>query len=142
MEGLIPLVNKLQSVFRTTGMKEIKLPQIVVVGAQSTGKSSVLESLVGKSFLPRGSGIVTRCPIIIQLNQLAKDDGIQEYCRFSKFPDKTYIDFDQVREAIEDYQVKMAGALTGISMDPIILEIFSTNVINLTVVDLPGIVKL
>ena len=44
---------------------QIEMPQIVVVGSQSTGKSSVLESIVGKDFLPRGSGIVTRCPLVL-----------------------------------------------------------------------------
>jgi len=34
---------------------------------QSSGKSSVIESIVGRSFLPRGIGIVTRCPLILQL---------------------------------------------------------------------------
>lgn len=34
---------------------------------QSSGKSSVLESLVGRDLLPRGTGIVTRRPLILQL---------------------------------------------------------------------------
>ncbi len=42
------------------------LPQIVVVGSQSSGKSSVLENIVGRDFLPRGAGIVTRRPLILQ----------------------------------------------------------------------------
>ena len=48
----------------------IELPQIVVVGAQSAGKSSVLESIVGRDFLPRGTGIVTRCPLILNLKRI------------------------------------------------------------------------
>ena len=46
---------------------EIDLPQIAVVGGQSSGKSSVLENFVGRDFLPRGSGIVTRRPLVLQL---------------------------------------------------------------------------
>jgi hypothetical protein len=66
MEKLIPMINKLQEVFlRTKVPFDIKLPQIVVIGGQSSGKSSVLENLVGIDFLPRGSNIVTRRPIII-----------------------------------------------------------------------------
>ena len=49
------------------GGNAIDLPQIAVVGGQSSGKSSVLENIVGRDFLPRGSGIVTRCPLILQL---------------------------------------------------------------------------
>ena len=46
------------------------LPSIVVIGGQSSGKSSLLESIVGGGdFLPRGSGIVTRRPLILRLQQ-------------------------------------------------------------------------
>lgn len=74
MEALIPVVNKLQDVFNTVGSDSIQLPQIVVVGGQSSGKSSVIESLVGRSFLPRGTGIVTRRPLILQLIYCPLDD--------------------------------------------------------------------
>jgi GTP-binding protein EngB required for normal cell division len=71
MQSLIPVINKLQDVFGALGGEEpLDLPQIVVVGTQSSGKSSVLENIVGRDFLPRGSGIVTRRPLILQLNNL------------------------------------------------------------------------
>lgn len=77
MEQLIPVINRLQDVMSSvgvssaiTGSSAIDLPQIAVVGSQSVGKSSVLESLVGKDFLPRGSGIVTRRPLILQLRSI------------------------------------------------------------------------
>jgi len=41
---------------------------------QSSGKSSVLENLVGRDFLPRGSGIVTRRPLLLQLISIPTDD--------------------------------------------------------------------
>lgn len=68
MDNLIPIVNKLQDVFSTINVNNpIDLPQIVVIGSQSSGKSSVLENIVGRDFLPRGSGIVTRRPLVLQL---------------------------------------------------------------------------
>uniref|UniRef100_A0A8C2NEK5 Dynamin-1-like protein n=1 Tax=Capra hircus TaxID=9925 RepID=A0A8C2NEK5_CAPHI len=73
MEALIPVINKLQDVFNTVGADIIQLPQIVVVGTQSSGKSSVLESLVGRDLLPRGTGIVTRRPLILQLVHLIRN---------------------------------------------------------------------
>uniref|UniRef100_A0A8P4K7M6 dynamin GTPase n=1 Tax=Dicentrarchus labrax TaxID=13489 RepID=A0A8P4K7M6_DICLA len=74
MEALIPVINKLQDVFNTVGADIIQLPQIVVVGTQSSGKSSVLESLVGRDLLPRGTGIVTRRPLILQLVHIDQED--------------------------------------------------------------------
>lgn len=41
---------------------------------QSSGKSSVLESLVGRDILPRGTGVVTRRPLILQLVHIDPDD--------------------------------------------------------------------
>ncbi|GIQ90528.1 dynamin superfamily protein [Kipferlia bialata] len=69
MNRLIPIINRLQDVFQILGTEaEIDLPQIVVVGSQSSGKSSVLEHICHRDFLPRGSGIVTRRPLILQLH--------------------------------------------------------------------------
>ena len=66
MVDLIDKVNSLHEVFASSGMSlELGLPRIVVVGGQSAGKSSVLEGFVGKDFLPRGSEIVTRRPLVL-----------------------------------------------------------------------------
>lgn len=46
---------------------KLDLPQVAVVGSQSSGKSSVLEALVGRDFLPRGPEICTRRPLVLQL---------------------------------------------------------------------------
>jgi hypothetical protein len=79
IEKLIPLVMKLQDAFNIINAKNsIELPQIVVLGAQSTGKSSVLESIVGRDFLPRGSGIVTRCPLVLQLRRIKNHEEGEE----------------------------------------------------------------
>ena len=82
MEQLIPVASKLQDVLGALGQTtSLSLPQIVVVGGQSSGKSSVLEAIVGRSFLPRGSGIVTRRPLVLQLyntkdNRQNGDDNV------------------------------------------------------------------
>ena len=66
---LLPMLTKLRHAFEGVNVDAslLDLPRLVVVGSQSSGKSSVLEHIVGQDFLPRGSGIVTRCPLILQL---------------------------------------------------------------------------
>ncbi|CAG2221882.1 DNM1_3 [Mytilus edulis] len=137
MEQLIPIVNKLQDAFSSLGTPlSLDLPQIAVVGSQSAGKSSVLENFVGKDFLPRGSGIVTRRPLVLQLiNSKA------EYAEFLHQKNKYYSDFDQVRKEIENETDRVTGGNKGISNIPINLRVYSPNVLNLTLIDLPGMTK-
>ncbi|XP_034448085.1 dynamin-3 isoform X4 [Hippoglossus hippoglossus] len=137
MEDLIPLINKLQDAFSSIGQScNLDLPQIAVVGGQSAGKSSVLENFVGRDFLPRGSGIVTRRPLILQLvNNKA------EYAEFLHCKGKKFVDFDEVRLEIEAETERITGSNKGISTIPINLRVYSPNVLNLTLIDLPGMTK-
>ncbi|XP_019134487.1 dynamin-1-like protein isoform X1 [Larimichthys crocea] len=150
MEALIPVINKLQDVFNTVGADIIQLPQIAVVGTQSSGKSSVLESLVGRDLLPRGTGIVTRRPLILQLVHVDAADARkndesgregEEWGKFLHTKNKVYTDFDEIRQEIENETERISGNNKGISDEPIHLKIFSPHVVNLTLVDLPGITK-
>lgn len=132
----------------------------VVVGSQSSGKSSVLENIVGRDFLPRGSGIVTRRPLILQLINVPseRDDrpetdevhiphtaasvaGQGEWAEFHHLPGRKFEDFAQVKREIETETARIAGNNKGINRQPINLKIFSPHVLNLTLVDLPGLTK-
>merc|ERR1711936_588555 len=152
MESLIPVINKLQDVFNTVGADSIQLPQIVIVGSQSSGKSSVIESLVGRSILPRGTGIVTRRPLILQLVYTPKDDRVhrsaergtiehEEWAEFLHTKNKVFTNWDEVRREIERETDAVAGSNKGICPDPISLKFYSTSVLSLTMVDLPGLTK-
>ncbi|XP_076658043.1 dynamin related protein 1 isoform X1 [Halictus rubicundus] len=152
MEALIPVINKLQDVFNTVGADAIQLPQIVVLGTQSSGKSSVIESLVGRSFLPRGVGIVTRRPLVLQLVYAPKEDrehrsaengtlDLDEWGIFLHTKNKIYTNFDHICKEIETETERMAGCNKGICPEPINLKIYSKTVVNLTLIDLPGITK-
>ncbi|XP_068104557.1 dynamin-1 isoform X12 [Hyperolius riggenbachi] len=138
MEELIPLVNKLQDAFSAIGQNaNLDLPQIAVVGGQSAGKSSVLENFVGRDFLPRGSGIVTRRPLVLQLVNSPTEYGEFLHCKGKKFTD-----FDEIRGEIEAETDRVTGNNKGISPVPINLRVYSPNVLNLTLVDLPGMTKI
>ena len=141
MENFLKVVNELQDVFSTVGASPdiLRLPQIVVVGSQSAGKSSVLESIVQKDFLPRGVGIVTRRPLIIQITQdtsLAKP-----WACFLHNPEQKFTDFEDVRGEIVAETDRLCGSDKGIRPDPITLKIYASDLPTLTLVDLPGIVK-
>uniref|UniRef100_A0A8C8D0U5 Dynamin-1-like protein n=1 Tax=Oncorhynchus tshawytscha TaxID=74940 RepID=A0A8C8D0U5_ONCTS len=151
MEALIPVINKLQDVFNTVGADILQLPQIAVVGTQISGKSSVLESLFGKDMLPRGTGVVIRRPLILQLvhvdpgdgRKMIDENGVEgdEWGKFLHTKNKIYTDVSEVRREIGNETERISGTDKGISDEPIHLKIFSPNVVNLTLVDLPGITK-
>ncbi|KAL8866085.1 MAG: hypothetical protein Q9174_006502, partial [Haloplaca sp. 1 TL-2023] len=160
-EDLLGTVNKLQDlVFNTIGNDSLDLPQIVVVGSQSSGKSSVLENIVGRDFLPRGSGIVTRRPLILQLINIPseRDDkpdhddvhiphtsasvaGQGEWAEFNHLGGQKFRDFGAVKHEIENETARIAGNNKGINRQPINLKIYSPHVLSLTLVDLPGLTK-
>uniref|UniRef100_A0A3B4EX18 Interferon-induced GTP-binding protein Mx n=1 Tax=Pundamilia nyererei TaxID=303518 RepID=A0A3B4EX18_9CICH len=132
----IDLIDKLRSL----GVeKDLALPAIAVIGDQSSGKSSVLEALSGVA-LPRGVGIVTRCPL--ELKMTRKKKGEAWYGKIS------YRDYNEelkkpslVEKKIREAQDKLVGNGTGISNDLISLEIASPDVPDLTLIDLPGITR-
>ncbi|CAB4413221.1 unnamed protein product [Rhizophagus irregularis] len=105
----------------------------------SSGKSSVLENIVQRDFLPRGNGIVTRRPLVLQLINIQNTE--EEYGEFLHAPDQKFTDFGEIRREIEAETARVAGQNKGISRSPINLKIYSPNVLNLTLVDLPGLTK-
>ncbi|CAL1703462.1 unnamed protein product [Somion occarium] len=157
---IVSVVNKLQDVFTAVGSSasQIDLPQICVLGSQSSGKSSVLENIVGRDFLPRGTGIVTRRPLVLQLinrpvpsspqpngNAVSKDGdkhaNENEWGEFLHLPGQKFYDFNKIREEIVRDTEAKTGRNAGISPLPINLRIYSPNVLTLTLVDLPGLTK-
>ncbi|XP_068331884.1 dynamin-related protein 3A-like [Pyrus communis] len=143
--SLIPMINKLQDILAPVGsdMPQISLPQVAVVGSQSSGKSSVLEALVGRDFLPRGRDICTRRPLVLMLENRAAMPGDEhtEWGEFRHLPSKHFYDFSAIRREIQAETDREAGLNKGVSDKQIRLKITSPNVLNMTLVDLPGITK-
>uniref|UniRef100_A0A7N0T170 Dynamin-related protein 3A-like n=1 Tax=Kalanchoe fedtschenkoi TaxID=63787 RepID=A0A7N0T170_KALFE len=143
-QSVIPIVNKLQDILaQINNPLDISLPQVAVVGSQSSGKSSVLEALVGRDFLPRGSDICTRRPLVLQLLQIKRkaDGTAEEWGEFLHAPGKRFYDFFEIRREIQAETDREAGGNKGVSDKQIRLKIFSPNVLDITLVDLPGITK-
>uniref|UniRef100_A0A8C2X4Y2 Interferon-induced GTP-binding protein Mx n=1 Tax=Cyclopterus lumpus TaxID=8103 RepID=A0A8C2X4Y2_CYCLU len=138
-EKVRPCIDLIDSL-RSLGVeKDLALPAIAVIGDQSSGKSSVLEALSGVA-LPRGSGIVTRCPLELKMKR--RREGEKWYGKISYQDHEEEIeDPADVDRMIREAQNKMAGVGEGISNDLISLEIASPNVPDLTLIDLPGITR-
>lgn len=162
-ETLISTINKLQDALLPLGgglLLPVDLPQITVVGSQSLGKSLVLENIVGRDFLPRGTGIVTRRPLVLQLINRRKggagtgnsadlvdvgnkqsEDNAEEWGEFLHLPGKKFYKFEDIRSEIVRETDAKTGKNLGISPVPINLRIYSPHVLTLTLVDLPGLTK-
>ncbi|XP_028302204.1 interferon-induced GTP-binding protein Mx-like isoform X2 [Gouania willdenowi] len=138
-EKVRPCIDLVDSL-RSLGVeKDLALPAIAVIGDQSSGKSSVLEALSGVS-LPRGNGIVTRCPLELKMKRTKK--GQKWVCRISyQGKEEKIMEPADVEKKIRYAQDVMAGVGVGISDELISLEIASPDVPDLTLIDLPGIAR-
>ncbi|KAL8994368.1 MAG: hypothetical protein Q9188_007087, partial [Gyalolechia gomerana] len=114
------------------------LPSIVVIGSQSSGKSSVLEAIVGHEFLPKGSNMITRRPI--ELTLVNTPDAPAEYGEFPALGLGKITDFCQVQKTLTDLNLAVPAA-DCVSDDPIQLSIYSPNVPDLSLIDLPGYIQ-
>ncbi|XP_044003391.1 dynamin-like isoform X2 [Aphidius gifuensis] len=140
MDSLVSIVNRLQDVTtRSRVTFEWDSPQIALVGGRSVGKSSLIESLVGRDFLPRGYGMVTRRPLILQLINNGNEDP--DYAEFLHCSDKKFTDFNHVKQEIEEDTNLVIDRKEDISHNPINLRIYSSKVLNSTWIDLPGFTK-
>ncbi|KAK1130159.1 interferon-induced GTP-binding protein Mx-like [Acipenser oxyrinchus oxyrinchus] len=119
--------------------QDLPLPTIVVIGDQSSGKSSVLEALSGVS-LPRGGGLMTRCPLELILKNVKTGEwkGMIAY----KDYEKKLRDPSEVEREIKTAQDTVAGKNNEISTERITLKIESRTAPDLTLIDLPGIARI
>lgn len=138
MDEIITVAQRVQGALTWLGEIDLHLPHIAVVGAQSVGKSSVLEALVGRSFLPKGIGIVTQRPLILQLRH---DASGREFGEFAHCRGKIFENFSNIREEIKKETIRVTGKSKNVSPIPIYLKISSPKVVDLTLIDLPGITK-
>ncbi|KAK2632515.1 hypothetical protein EUGRSUZ_L01450 [Eucalyptus grandis] len=120
-----PLLDAVDKLRNLNVMKEgIPLPTIVVVGDQSSGKSS---------------GIRTRVPLIMQLQESPQADRPQLYLEFNGKVVPT--DEDNIAKAINDATDEIVGHGKGVSNTPLTLVIEKPGIPDLTMIDLPGMTR-
>jgi replication fork clamp-binding protein CrfC len=116
----------------------LTLPSIVVIGSQSSGKSSVLEAIVGHEFLPKGSNMVTRRPI--ELTLINTPGAKADYGEFPALGLGKITDFSHIQKTLTDLNLAVPAS-ECVSDDPIQLSIYSPNVPDLSLIDLPGYIQ-
>ncbi|KAJ6227859.1 dynamin related protein [Anaeramoeba flamelloides] len=137
-QDLVDISIKIRKISLQLG-SPISTPEVIVVGSQSSGKSSVLENILKRDFLPRGTGIVTKVPIRIQLTNSGKPNSLP-FVIFQHQPKKIFYDFEEVHsEILKETQERTSnGAIVD---DPICLNLNAPDVPNIILVDLPGLTK-
>ncbi|XP_004429766.1 PREDICTED: interferon-induced GTP-binding protein Mx2 [Ceratotherium simum simum] len=138
-EKVRPCIDLIDSLRALGVEQDLALPAIAVIGDQSSGKSSVLEALSGVA-LPRGSGIVTRCPLVLKLKKQTHECVWRGRISYRNVQLQLQ-DPSQVEKEIYKAQNIVAGSGVGISHELISLEITSPEVPDLTLIDLPGIAR-
>lgn len=141
--GKIGKLIKIVDDLRDLGLNNVfELPKICVLGTQSAGKSSVLESIIGLDCLPRGSGLVTRRPLELRLCHMHYSDTSEPWAEFEELKGQKIYDFNLVKDKINELTDKVCGKKGGIVNNPIKLNIYSKTCPDLTVIDLPGITRI
>ncbi len=111
--------------FKDSGL-DLNIPRIAVLGCKGAGKSSVIESIVGFVFLPRG-GIL--CPVEVRLVR-DPDPTSSNWGVFASGPEQV-MSADDIREEINRRNESLQNE------EPILLTIHSMSCLELTLIDLP-----
>ncbi|RLO11622.1 hypothetical protein DYB28_004724, partial [Aphanomyces astaci] len=130
---------------RAVGLdKYIELPQIAVMGDTSSGKSSVLSALSGITF-PSSGNLTTRCPTQLILTQSKKFSGTVRLLRFDpaveSLPPTPIHSIDEVTTYIESITQQLVDEGQSISDDAIEIKLHGPDFPDLTLTDLPGLVR-
>lgn len=141
---LLDLFDDLRVVMGDKLSKDLQLPSIAVVGNQSAGKTSVIERLSGIS-LPSGEGMVTKAPLVLSMR---RDDYEFIKIKRTNYPtsEKIIIDKTQVSREIEMMSELILSENSSdrsrfnLSKESISLEVRGPKLIDLTLIDLPGMI--
>ena len=120
--------------FISDSMQRLHFQHGVAPLAVSAALARAVSVQVGRDFLPRGSGICTRRPLLLNLR---RTETGEEYAEFpTHLPDKKFLDFQAVREEIENETTRLLGNKDkDISDRPIHLTIYSPHVLYVSLLE-------
>jgi hypothetical protein len=137
---------------RIETMSKLNLPRVVVIGDEKAGKSSTLERFSMVEVLPRDVAFCTRQPVVLKLRY--DPDIPQGSPRFiltipndlSLFSDgvdcQEFDSANQIRALIEARMLAIKASGLGILMNSeVVVEIHSSGVPTIDLVDLPGLIS-
>jgi interferon-induced GTP-binding protein Mx1 len=129
--------------------QELAVPQIAVFGDQSSGKSSLLESISGIPF-PKGTGLVTRCPTRISMVHANAVEDEPEWTATVELPEQYHADHlskpvhdpNELAHILSEAAAMITKNTVNVfSRDAIHVKVRSPHVPDLTLIDLPGIIR-
>jgi len=137
-------------ILKNMNIRQINIPRLVMTGTQSSGKSSIVNRIIGMNILPIGDNMVTRTPINIRLNSVTNSsecvaniyiyiDGNKEMIYTTEI-DKMNLSIFQNK--IMEATNRLTDNSFSISNSQMFIDINSLNVENMTIIDLPGIVSI
>lgn len=134
--------NRLQAAAVAFGEK-LPIPEIVALGGQSDGKSSLLEALLGFRFNVREVEMGTRRPLILQM--VHDPSALEPRCQFQDEESEEYGSPVVSASAIADILRSRTESLlkrtkTAVSSKPIVMRAEYAHCPNLTIIDTPGFV--
>lgn len=126
-DGLIPILIRIQEIVKY----DLEFPRFIVLGNQSSGKTSALEALIGMDILPKGQDMITRRPLEVTMVRTGSGQWVE-------FEDREqYFDFEEVKNRIREENL----SINGVTNEPLRIKVFAPHFHNLTLVDLPGYIS-
>ena len=149
LNAIFAHLDPLQDILAET-LEGWRQPQLVVIGAESSGKSSLLERLVMMPIFPTAEGICTRLPIHVRLRNAAQAQAprLEVYNVASNRTEEGPYEVPMqsgaldVRDKMREVLEREHGRAEGVSADRIIiLHVQGPHVPSLDVVDMPGLIS-
>jgi hypothetical protein len=143
------LLCKLHNIDLDDSILNIPIPRLVVIGSQSSGKSTAINKLMNFDLLPTGGSMVTKIPTHIRLHNVGIEDN--QYATISvlkcgvvsvEYSLELNKNLSEFSSQIENITSRLITNQYNVSKTPIFIDVYSFKVENISFVDLPGIVTI